>query len=535
MARVLRTILWTVRRIGLHPATAGVALIALFLACSAFAQTASIYEQAAYLLQRGDAPSAIRLLEPRLKDAPQDLRALTLMGMALSLDNHPEQGNGYFRRALELNPRFAPALRNLGVNEMTAGNTEAARKHFEQLLQLTPNDAVGRLSLAELEFSARNYRAALSHYEQSGELYLRDPQNLLRYAQACIELKQPANAAGALERMPREADSTAHFAAGALLAKIERYAAAAHEFDLAQSGYPDAYAAAFNLLLARTKAGQFDAAIRAGEDLVAKGDRHAELYNLLSQAYEGAGKTREAYEALRTATNIDPADPTNYLDLIALCLTHRNYDLALEIADISVHRLSKSDRLHLQRGIVLAMKENFEGAKGEFETAVKLAPERSLPHVALGLMLLQMDRPSEAVGVLRKRARKSRDYLTLWFLGEALSRQGTTEGSSEEREAIDALSLAISLKPDVAQPRILLAKLLARGRRLDLAEKHLTRALELDPDNVAATYQLAQVCQRKGDAPRAKELFAKVSKAKAEDREQFTKGGLQHIIRAGSQ
>ena len=47
-------------------------------------------------------------------------------------------------------------------------------------------------------------------------------------------------------------------------------------------------------------------------------------------------------------------------------------------------------------------------------------------------------------------------------------------------------------------------------------------------------YQLAQVYSRKGDSARAKELFAKVGKAKAEDREQFTSRGLAQIIREGA-
>jgi Flp pilus assembly protein TadD len=150
-------------------------------------------------------------------------------------------------------------------------------------------------------------------------------------------------------------------------------------------------------------------------------------------------------------------------------------------------------------------------------------------------MLLQMNQPEEAVDILRQRTNKRSDYLTLWFLGEALNRTGPAAGSTEEREAVAALSLSVNLKPDVPQSRILLAKFLAREKEFDLAQKHLTRALELDPENVSATYQLAQVLQRKGDSVRAKELFAKVSKAKEEDREQFTKGGLQHIIRVGSQ
>jgi tetratricopeptide (TPR) repeat protein len=508
--------------------------IVFVLAAVGFAQAPSIYEQAASSLQRGDAPTAIRLLEPRLHDAPNDLRALTLMGMALSSQDRREEGNEYFRRVLSLNPAFPPALRNLGLNQMASGNSVQARRYIEELLKLTPADAVGRLALAELEFTAGHHRAALTNYEQSAELYLRDPPNLLRYAQSCIELKQAAKAVTALEQMPRGADPQSHFAAGGLLAKLERYVSAVREFELARNGYPNPYDAAFNLMLAHVKAGQFQAAVKIGEEVAATGDRHAELYNLLSQAYEGAGNTREAYESLRKATTIEPADPVNYLDLIALCISHRNYDLALEIADLSLVRIPESGQLHLQRGIVLAMKENFEGAKSEFESAIKLAPERSLSHVALGLMLLQMDRPAEAVSVLRRHARTSRDYLTLWFLGEALNREGPAEGSAAEREAVSALVESVRLKPDVAQSRILLAKLLAHQQQLDAAEKQLAAALQLEPDNVSATYQLAQVLRRKGETERAKELFAKVSKAKAEDREQFTKGSLQHIIRVGS-
>ena len=125
------------------------------------------------------------------------------------------------------------------------------------------------------------------------------------------------------------------------------------------------------------------------------------------------------------------------------------------------------------------------------------------------------------------------DYLSLWFLGEALNRAAGGR-APEESEAIGVLTRSIDANPNVAQSHILLAKLLARRGEPDAAEKHLARALELDPENVSATYQLAQVYQKKGDTVRAKELFAKVSKAKAEDREQFTRGGLQHIIRAGS-
>ena len=320
-----------------------------------------------------------------------------------------------------------------------------------------------------------------------------------------------------------------------MLARLEKYAAAAREFELAQGGSGvDPYDAGFNLVLAYEKAGDHSAAVRVGEEMVAHGFRRAELYNVLSQAYEGAGKTREAYNALRTATEIEPKDPANYLDLIALCLNHRNYDLALEIADVGTGRLPDSYRLRLQRGIVVAMKGQFDQARSEFESAVKLAPDKTLPYVALGLVLMQMDKTAEAAKILRERAKADGgDYLVLWFLGEALNRSGVAPDSPEEQEAVNALSRSVELNPKMPQPRALLGKLLARRGQYDLAAKHLEKALELDPENVAAMYQLAQVYQRKGESARAKQLFAKVGKLKAEDREQFTRGGLLQIVREG--
>ena len=490
MARALGTFPW-----GLRIAAA------VILAPAVFAQTPSLYEQAAASIQKGQAANAVRILEPHLKQFPQDLKALTLMGMAVSAGGRREEGNRYYLQALKVSSSFAPALKNLAGNELALGRSADARTHFERLLILTPADPAVRLGLA----------------------------------QASMETGEASRAWEVLEGMPADAPAAAHFAAGELLAKLERYPAAARQFELAQKGDQDSYEAGFNLTLAYVKSGRPADAVRAGEGLVAKGNRKAELYNLLAQAYEGAGKTAEAYGALRTATTIDPADAANYLDLISLCLRHQNYDLALEIAGIAISRLPASGSLRLQRGIVLAMKEDFGGAQTEFEAAVRLEPQRSLPHVALALILLQMDRPADAVTVLRRRASADPDYLTLWFLGEALNRAGLAEGSQEEKEAVEALTRSVQMKPNVPQSRILLAKLLAHRGALDLAEEHLTRALELDPANVNATYQLAQICQKKGDTVRARELFARVSKAKAEDREQFTRGGLQHIIRAGSQ
>jgi tetratricopeptide (TPR) repeat protein len=497
--------------------------------------TTSVYEQAASLLQHGEADAAIHLLEGTLGHSPQDLKARTLLGMALSATGRLDEAGRQFSQVLQINPRFAPALKNLAVNEMALGQVPKAKGHFEQLLEMAPADPVAHLALAEIEFGAKQYAAAVSHYEKSGDLYRKDPRNIIEFAQACLQTNQAAKAVELLTHVPKEAGAGTHFTAGTLLATLADYTGAARELELAKDGYPDTYALGYNLTLAYVKGKNYSAASRTAEDLVSRGYRKAELYNLMAQAYENSGKTREAYGALRTATQIDPADESNYIDLVTLCLNHKNYALALEIAEIGIGRLPSSDRLQIQRGVVFAMKEQFADARAAFEKALQLAPAKSLPYVALALVLMQRDEVAEATRILRKRVRMdANDYLALWFLGEALNRGGAAPGSAEQKEAMAALERSVKLNPDVVQSRILLSKLLFRNGDLEHAASNLEHAIQLEPDNTAALYQLAQVCSKKGQSERAKQLFAKVSKAKAEDREQFTSGGLQQILREGA-
>jgi tetratricopeptide (TPR) repeat protein len=288
-------------------------------------------------------------------------------------------------------------------------------------------------------------------------------------------------------------------------------------------------------MLAYFEAKQYPQAVQTGEALLAQGHARAELHNLLARSYKAVGDTKKAYDSLRTATRIDPADPTNYIDLIDICLDHNNIDLGLEIADIAVERLPKSQRLQLQRGVVLAMKGRFDDSKASFDAAIALDADNGLVHVALALIYMQMDRVPEAVEVLRARRRITlNDPLVHWFLGEALNRQGARPGSAEEEEAIQALERAVELQQDLQQAQVLLGKMLFRRGDLDRAAAHLEIALKIDPDNLAAVYQLAQVRQKQGDREAAKELFARVQEAKTEAREEFTKGGLLRIVREGA-
>jgi len=499
-------------------------------------QDRSALLQQAVAALRGQRPAeAISVLEQLIQSQPDDYKALTLMGMALSAEDRGEDAVRTFENALAVRPANPPALKGIAASEMTLKRYDSAKQHFERLLELVPDDPVANAGLGEIAFLHSNFAEAVRRFERSGSLYRDDPRLLVEYAKANIQLNQTAKAIEALTTLPEGAEGSFHFEAGSLLASLKRYDDAARQFELALPTDSDQYSAGFNLVLARVNGQKYRQAIDAGQNLVAKGYRKAELYNLLAEAYEKAGDTKHAYDSLRTATQLEPLDEANYVDLVALCIEHRNYDLATEIAGIGLAKVPASERLHLQLGVVLAMKVQLEEAKKEFQLAAKLAPDRSLPQVALALLAMQLNRPDDAVQDLRARVRRvPDDYLALWFLGEALNRSGIVPASPGQKEALEALDHSVEINPNISQSQELLGKLLARDGRLEEAAKYLERSVSLDPENVSAMYQLAQVYNREGETSRAKELFAKVSKKKADDRENFTTRGLQQILKADS-
>lgn len=502
----------------------------------AWPQSQPAYPAAASYVQQGRYDLAIPLLEKILAASPADLKARNLLGIALLSSGRKEEASVQFKKALEVDPNFRPALKNLAVNEMALGRQKEAKVRFEQVLKLVPNDPISHLYMGEICFGEHRYGPAVTHYEQSGGQQLKDPQVILHYAKSLIESNKAAAAQQVIEQLPSDSGAQLRFDAGVLLAGAKKWDAAARQFQLAQDGSPDPYQAGYNLILVSVEGHKYAAAIQAGEQLIGQGYRKAELYNLLSQAYEANGQTQEAYNALRTATQIDPKDETNYLDLMSLSLTHENWDLSLEISEIALKLIPEAYRVRLQRGAVFAMKGQFEDAESEFLAATKVARQADLPYVVLAMVRIDMNKLAEAIEVLRaRRDLNPKNYQVNWFLAEALNREGAEPGTPAEKEAVQALEDAVRVNPGAAQSRVLLGRMLAKRGELDRAAQQLEAALKLEPDEVSAAYQLALIYNRQGKTQRAQELADKVSKARAApETTPLTKSNLVRIIREGS-
>ncbi len=76
-----------------------------------------------------------------------------------------------------------------------------------------------------------------------------------------------------------------------------------------------------------------------------------------------------------------------------MCLDHKNLDVALDIANVGVTRLPKSDKLRLQKAIVLATRGDFEPARVAFTEAAELARTRAFRGLRLVLFCCRWTGP----------------------------------------------------------------------------------------------------------------------------------------------
>lgn len=66
---------------------------------------------------------------------------------------------------------------------------------------------------------------------------------------------------------------------------------------------------------------------------------------------------------------------------------------------------SSLQRLRLERGVVMAMKGDYEDAEQQFDLATRQTTQASLPFAALAVVRMQMNKLPEAISALRERRR----------------------------------------------------------------------------------------------------------------------------------
>jgi tetratricopeptide (TPR) repeat protein len=417
---------------------------------------------------------------------------------------------------------------------LAQNDTSSSQARLQQALKLDPTDESANLALAEVYFGKKQCSLAMPHYAKAGRHLRQSPEAVVHYAQCEVDQGGASRALPVLALLaPRDGEH--HFAAGEMLVQHQAYAAAAAEFGQARLTYQDPYAAGYNQALAYFKAGDYAKTIDTANELLNQGHRTAELANLAGNAYLKNHQLKEAYNALRLATGLDPKNEDSYIDLCSISLDFDNYDLGIEIANLGLSHLPDSMRLFLQRGVLRAMKGEFDAAQQDFAAAARLAPNDVSPQVSQGVLAMQMGHLDQSVDLLRRATTLSPgNYLAQYWFAEALLRSGAAPNGKDGDEALVALQTSVTSNAGFWHSQADLGKVLLERGNVDQAISHLEKAAALNPAATSPLYLLAQAYRRKGDNDRAQQLIAQVSKMQAEDREDLARSDLRRIVVEGT-
>lgn len=150
-------------------------------------------------------------------------------------------------------------------------------------------------------------------------------------------------------------------------------------------------------------------------------------------------------------------------------------------------------------------------AELSFDEATRLAPDKSLGRLGMGIALFSSGQLEDSVAVLREQlARDPADPRANYFLARVLLHQSDEPGTPEFEEARAALSKALVAMPDFTQARFLEAKIYAKLHRDADAIKDLERTVALDPTFGSAIYQLSRAYARTGRKKEAAKLASKI-------------------------
>ena len=145
-------------------------------------------------------------------------------------------------------------------------------------------------------------------------------------------------------------------------------------------------------------AGNFDGAITAYTDVVAKAPACGECYFNLGVAYANKKQYTEAEAALKKAIEIKPDDDKAHTQLASVYNQQRKFDLAAEESALAAKYSSSAGGIAgggsaealYNQGVTLFNGGKFAEAKTAFEGATKADPKMALAHYQLGMTALNL-------------------------------------------------------------------------------------------------------------------------------------------------
>ena len=421
-----------------------------------------------------------------------------------------------FREAIRLKPDFAEAQNNLGLVLTQSSEDEGAIAAFREAIRIAPNWADAHANLGAV-LTITEPAEAVKELEEAVKL---EPSSIkAQYNLALAYEASPQDGAekaiGQLRKVVAAAPdfARAHLALGrSLLSKgavqeaIDQLQTAAHlDSSLGQAHY--------QLGLALSRAGRQAEALpelQKGRELAAS-DAKQQQEQLATPRLSGDSRQVEVVEDYIRAADFQKAEtvlrdflreqPNSSWGWYALGYCQ----FAQQRIGDSIQSLAKSLQLnerdpeaHKILGRDLMIIGRFDGARREFEEGIRLNAKSAELHYDLGKLFSIDDNWGLAKRELQEAVRLDPAYVEGWdALGFAAEALGDDAGALADYQR--AISLNDSRKGRFASAHVNLSAYYNRTENPEKALAYAKAALDLNPRNDRAWFQMARAYERRGD------------------------------------
>jgi Tfp pilus assembly protein PilF len=366
----------------------------------------------------------------KLNPTPTDTEAarLTQEGYQMLKRRQFDEAEQTFKRALALDPKYAPAHNGMGNVFFARNDLNASEQAYKRAIDFDPKLGYVHSNLGNVYFNQKRYAEAEASYKQALALNFSDPNLYNRMGTICYDQKRYDEA--------------------------ERFYKRAIEID-PKLGYLH-----YNLGNVYFYQKRYDDAIQEYRESL-RVDENA-------PAFVGESLDR----ALKAKSESDPVNVAYQL------LVRNKFTEAETKARQAIAQDTRNAKAHAILGNALVEQDNFRDGDSALRYALSLDPNCSLAHTGFGILLQKQDRCAEADQAYRRAINLDpNNALALNNLGFHHHIHGRL--SEAERE----LKRAVQADPQLDIPYGNLGALYADQRKWSDAETNYRKAIQIEPKN----------------------------------------------------
>jgi tetratricopeptide (TPR) repeat protein len=331
----------------------------------------------------------------------------------------------HIRRAIDVDPSYAPAHRRLGFWLLDRDDVDGAEREFARAAALDPNDPSASAGLARVYLRRHQERAAIDTLERAlaraaGDSYL-------------LQLLGTAYA-----HAGRTDEATTALAAGQ-----HGEPAWADPWTDEMLQFRRGFAVRLKDATAYFMAGQMDRALSLLEQLRQERPDDLALLDHLGEVYVAAGRTDEGIKALETVVARDPQRAQAWVNLAVGYVNRGDIGKARIAIDRAAALNPSLARAHEVRGLVLWRGGNEQAALQEFRAAAQDDPRSARALVFAAMVEMNLSKPRDAIETFARATRLDPARVDAWV---GMANAAMALGDLDEATA--ALDHAIHLKPD---------------------------------------------------------------------------------------